>query len=159
MKKVNRPGINISLTSWEMLLAAQSGIMRQIQNIRADRKPAHGAGTERDWQFNVEGCLGEYALSKHMGLYWSGEGFRKRDVGIYEVRTGPKPNSSLLLHKEDYDNRYYWLLCGLNGRYEIKGWIIGRDGKKDEYWEDPVGGRPAYFVPQDVLHSPYEEPK
>ena len=59
MKKVN-------LTSWEMLLAAQAGIMRQVENLKIGRSAAHGAGDKNDWQLHMEGALGEYALAKHL---------------------------------------------------------------------------------------------
>jgi hypothetical protein len=36
---------------------------------------------------------------------------------------------------------------------KIVGWIRGRDGKKKEYWWEGTG-RPAYFIPQNVLHAP-----
>jgi len=51
----------------------------------------------------------------------------------------------------------FWLLCGTNGKYSIKGWILGAEGKRKEYWSDPTGkDRPAFFVPQSALHSPNE---
>ena len=36
-------------------------------------------------------------------------------------------------------------------RVRIPGWILGRDGKRDEYWET-VNGRSAYWVPQAALN-------
>ena len=36
-------------------------------------------------------------------------------------------------------------------RVILCGWTRGRDGKREEYWTDPNTGRPAFFVPQEIL--------
>lgn len=144
----------VSLSSWEILLAAQAGIMRQVENLKKGRKPYYGAGTRADWQLHIEGCLGEYALAKFLGLHWSGQGFRGDDVGRYQVRTGSQEGHRLILHPDDADDHIFWLLCGANGAYGVKGWVMGRDGKQDVYWKDPGTGRPAFFVPQAALSPP-----
>jgi hypothetical protein len=148
---------DIDLSSWEMLMAAQAGVLRQVENLQKKRVPAYGVGVDNNWQIHIEGCMGEYALAKYLGIHWSGKGqLRKPDVGEFDVRTASRDNYQLILHPEDPDDRIFWLICGKNGAYSIKGWILGRDGKRQEYWKDPVGGRPAYFVPQSALHSPGE---
>lgn len=145
----------VSLTPAEILSAAHTGIMRQTQNLKRNRKPAYGATNATDWQWHVEGALGECAVAKALGLYWTGNlgNLRATDVGRYQVRTRSRHDYDLILHPEDPDDDVYFLVTGLNGRYRIHGWILGRDGKRDEYWSDPAGGRPAYFVPQAALES------
>ncbi len=147
--------ITVTLTPWEIMLAASAGVMRQVENIKNKKPPMHGLEEGSDWQYHIEGCLGEYALAKHKKILWNGKGvIGQTDVGKFEVRTRSKQNFDLILHPSDADESEYWLLCGLNGAYEIKGWIRGRDGKKDEYWSDPAGGRPAFFIPQGKLNAP-----
>ena len=147
MKKVN-------LTSWEMLLAAQAGVMRQVENLKIGRSAAHGAGDKNDWQLHIEGALGEYALAKHLGIFWDGKGkLRAPDVGEMDVRTRSEHSYDLILHESDPDDRIFWLVTGKNGDYAIRGKIVGRDGKRPEYWKDPAGGRPAYFVPPSKLED------
>lgn len=147
--------MEVILSSWEILLAAQAGIMRQVENLKKNRQPYYGAGSENDWQLHIEGCLGELAVAKFLGLYWSGKGeLRLPDVGIYDVRTGSKPHHRLILHPEDPDDRQFWLVTGANGHYTIRGWIFGRDGKQAQYWQDPTGQRPAYFIPHSALRAP-----
>jgi hypothetical protein len=143
----------IQLTWYEIMMAALAGTMRHVENLKKNRKPAYGAGHERDWQIDIEGCLGECALAKYLGLYWSGKGtFRGSDVGKFEVRTAAKQHYKLILHPTDDDDKIFWLACGLNGNYTIKGWILAKDGKKEEYWGDNAGNnRPAYWVPQSEL--------
>lgn len=143
----------IQLTPSEMFMAAQVGVMRQVENVKAGRVPAHGCGDANNWQIHCEGAMGECALAKALGIYWTGKGrLRAPDVGEVDVRTTEIPSGRLILHKEDPDDRAFYLLIGVNGRYEVKRWCYGREGKKDEFWEDPTGkGRWAYFVPQSEL--------
>jgi len=145
----------IKLTPAEMLIAAQVGIQRQVQNLKNGAKPAYGAGRDNDWQLNIEGALGEMALAKFLGVYWDGKGeMRDPDVGNVDVRTTPKPNNRLILHTADPDDRRFYLLTGYNGEYIVRGSIMGWEGKHDKYWTDPGTGRPAYFVPQQALKAP-----
>lgn len=142
----------ITLQFWEITMAAHAGIMRQVDSLKKGYQAAYGSGTSNDWQLHVEGCLGEYALSKHLNIRWSGKGhFNIPDVGDVDVRTRSKDHYDLILHPKDPDERYFYLLCGSNGIYTLKGRILGRDGKKQEYWKDPAGGRPAFFVPASAL--------
>lgn len=146
--------MRIELTPAEIMLGAEAGVMRQVENLKIGRKPAYGAGTENDWQLHIEGCLAEMAMAKYLGVYWAGKGkLRHPDVGDMDVRTRSKSHYRLILHKEDPDDRVFWLMCGVNGKYDVVGWIRGRDGKQEQYWSDPAGGRPAYFVPQEHLHQ------
>lgn len=139
----------------EMILAAQAGVLRQVENIKKGVKPAYGAGNEKDWQYGIEGAMGEFALAKYLGVFWHGKGkMRGDDVGAYQVRTSSSLNGDLILHPKDDDEKTYWLVTGLNGNYWIRGYIKAIDGKKDHWWSDPAGGRPAFFVPQSELIKP-----
>lgn len=146
----------IELSSWEIYHAAMAGIMRQVENIKLGRNHFHGAGKDVGWQMHVEGCLGEYALSKYLDVHWAGKGvLRDPDVGEVDVRTAARNSHSLILHKEDPDDRVFWLLTGINGKYNVQGWLLGSHGKREEYWKDPSGqGRHAFFVPQSRLNDP-----
>lgn len=145
--------VKITLTPYEIMQTGLSGLMRMVENIKYNRKNTHGKKDEDDWQCHIEGALSEAALAKHLNLYWSGKGdLGGPDIGDIDVRSTPLPGGRLILHKEDPDDRVFYLLTGLNGTYEIRGWILARDGKKEEFWEDPTGrNRHAYFVPQGEL--------
>ena len=102
----------IKLTPWEIMLGAQAGVMRQVENIKRGRKPYYGSGSDNDWQLHIEGCLGELALAKYLNIYWGGKGrLRASDVGRFEVRTRSKQHYSLILHKKDPDDKIFWSLC------------------------------------------------
>jgi hypothetical protein len=117
-------------------------------------KDAYGAKRENGWQYHVEGALGECAVAKALGIYWNGniDKFDAPDVGILEVRTSSGEHDRLILHPEDDGSAIFILAIGINGAYELKGWMLGRVGQLDKYWTDPGTGRPAFFVPQEDLY-------
>jgi len=142
----------IQLGAREMMQGAFVGMMRQIENLSRRRDDAHCARPTDGWQLHVEGALGEMAFAKYLGIFWSGaHEFRGRDVGGYEVRTRSRHDYDLIVHRNDADGAKFVLLTGINGRYIVRGWILGSDAKREEWWADPAGGRPAFFVPQSAL--------
>lgn len=148
--------VTIRLTLFEILEAASKGVMRQVQNLEKRRRQANNHDPGRDWQDHINGALGECAVAKWLGIYWTGNlgNLQAADVGPFEVRTRSRAGYDLILHESDPDDRAFVLVTGLNGEYVIRGWILARDGKKREYWKDPAGGRPAFFVPQAQLMDP-----
>ena len=145
--------MEISLTPYEMMTAAQVGVMRQVQNLKNGRQDAYGATTFKGWQMHIEGAMGECAVAKALGLYWNGSigNLSAADVGCIEVRTRSRHSYDLILHDRDNDDAFFILVTGANGRYKLRGYIRGHRGKDRKYWSDPAGGRPAYFVPQKEL--------
>ena len=148
--------LNVQLLATEMWMASQYGAMRQVENIKKKRKDAFGASVRDGWQINIEGALGECAVAKAFGIFWNGNigDLKGPDVGKAQVRTTHHDHGRLILHKfsKDDPSDYFVLVTGVNGKYIIRGGIRGYKGMQDEFWEDPTGeGRPAYFVPQDLL--------
>ncbi len=147
--------IEVRLTSAQMLIAAQVGVQRQVQNLSRNNQDVYGASKLAGWQMHIEGAMGEFALAKHLGIFWDGKGeWRMRDVGDFDVRTRSKDYYDLIVHDGDEDDRFIYLLTGVNGRYKVHGGMYAREAKQEKYWKDPAGGRPAYFVPQRDLHFP-----
>lgn len=144
----------IKLTGAEMQMAALVGTQRQLESLKLGHKHMYGAKNEDSWQMNIEGALGECALAKHLGVYWSKGAVGAPDVGEVDVRTTTHQDGRLILHDRDHDNRKYYLLTGINGEYVIRGWMWGKDGKNAKYKQDPQGtNRWAYFVPQADLQD------
>jgi len=145
----------IILSTPEMLQAAMIGIIRQIQNLEANRQPTYGSGGGPLWQMHIEGAMGECAVAKYRGVYWNGNvgNLHAQDVGKYQVRTGAGDNYRLILHPEDKNEDVFILVTGAYGKYNIRGWLWAFEGKIPKFWEDPSGkNRPAYFVDQTHLH-------
>lgn len=147
--------IKIKLNKSEMFQAALVGVMRQIDNLFVGRKDAYGAGKKNGWDMHIQGASGEMAFAKYRDKYWTGNlgDLKADDVGKTQVRTTASSYKKLILHNRDPDDRAFVLVAGIAPSFEILGWIWGKDGKKREYWADPVGGRPAYFVPKEVLRE------
>lgn len=135
------------------MMAAVVGVMRQINNIRGNHRHLYGGKKNQGWQYHIEGALGECAVAKYLDIYWHMGEKGGDDVGNHQVRTTPYEIGRLIIHPQDEDDVRYYLAVGCNGRYVIKGWILGRDGKREEFWDDPTGNRPAYFVPQKNLEK------
>jgi len=143
----------IELSYADMLIAAQAGLMRRIENIKKGNVSVKSPYNNK-WQTDIEGALAEFALAKATNSFWYGKG-NPRDPDVYpteECRHSEEHNNRLILHKTDHDDRRYWLVTGRDGNYKVHGYIYGRDGKKPEYWSDPTKQNyPAYFIPQDKL--------
>jgi hypothetical protein len=67
-----------------------------------------------------------------------------------QVRSTKYKSGSLLVHKTDADDDRFVLVTGSQGAYDIRGWITGSDGKREEFWK-VYKTRGAYWVPQDAL--------
>ena len=154
---------NVKLTYAEILEAAISGVMRQVENLKDQKRNAHGAKNNNAWDLHINGCIGERAVAKCLNLYWPGKGdFRGLDVGGvqtgFDVRQSRHSNGHLIVHKEDEDDRFIYFITGEFGEYVVHGGMKAGDAKQEKWWTEKANnGRPAYFVPQDCLIWPGDE--
>ena len=145
--------IQIKLSPAEIQMAAFVGIQRTVQCIQTTGvNHRYGAKDTEAWQRSIEGALGECALAKHLDHFWSKGTPGATDVGPHDVRATHHANGKLIVHPGDDDNRRYYLITGILGKYVIHGYMYGKDAKQTKYWADPQNtGRWAYFVPQSDL--------
>jgi hypothetical protein len=142
----------IELSLHEIFVASQVGILRQCEDIKANKKSFTGEKQDTAWQRHIEGALSECAMAKFLNVYWNKAAWFHPDVGNVEVRVTAYPNGRLIIKDQDKDDFKYYLLTGINGKYTIRGYMYGRDAKKDIYLSQPLADRPqAYFVPQSDL--------
>lgn len=146
--------VEVVLEMADLLTGGSIGIMRQIENIKNDLKHKHGYTANNNWQLHIDGALAEMALAKHLNVFYSKGFIRGGDVGDWEVRSTRHANGRLLIHQDDKPDKFYWLLTGTEHKWRIHGGMKAADAMKDCYWDDPTGGRPAYFVPQRDLVFP-----
>jgi hypothetical protein len=142
------------LTKTELFYAAVNGVIRNMEAKAAKRTHAHGLSQDaaQAWDMDIEGACGEMAVAKALDRYWAGSGtFRGGDVGELQVRTAREHRGRLILHESDADDQIFVLVTGRAPDLCVRGWLLARDGKRAEYWQDPGTGRPAFFVPQDAL--------
>ena len=143
----------VELTWAEVFQAAMVGVMRRLQNLQRNTNAAYGIADAVAWQHDIDGALGELATAKALGRFWSGSigHWRADDVYTLQVRTTGNLRNRLILHDADEDEKIFILCCGCVPKYSLRGWIRAYDGKDQRFWNDPTGGRPAYFVPQSAL--------
>ena len=148
--------MRIDFSNNELMQIGFAGIMRRVSAIHKGRKPQHGIGPEREWQADIEGIIGEFALAKALGKFWIPTVGRldkdQGDVQGYQVRTTHWRNGHLIINKTDYD--IFVLITGDNkvGKaWTVRGWIKAADGKQEEWWKSKEKDRFAYFVPQSAL--------
>ena len=144
----------IKLELPEIMIASQVGIMRQLEDIKKDKKSFSGEKKEGAWQRHIEGALAECALAKHLNVYWNKKPWPAPDVGEVEVRSNAYPNADLRIEPKDPDDRKFYLLTGLNGTYTIRGWMYAGDAKQKKWYKTyDLGREKKYFVPQEFLND------
>lgn len=138
----------------EAQVVAHIGAQRKLRALARGRRHRYGYNGADNWTANIEAAGAEATVAKYLDRYWSdsAEPDASGDVGTDEVRWTPTPDRRLIVHPTDRDDARIWLVTGELPRFTIHGWISGADAKNPAYWDDPTGrGRPAFFVPRDVL--------
>lgn len=153
--------MEVIVTWTEITVAALAGALRQAGNERRGNHDAHGFKDEKGegWGLHIEGAIAEYAVSKGMNVSWvpayGDHRLSEADVGEWQVRSTRHPKGRMIIHHSDDDDCLFYLAIASRhprGRsYRIVGAMKAREAKRAEWWEDPVGGRPAFFVPQAAL--------
>ena len=145
--------MHIRLTPAEYVHAAHAGFMRQASNTCKGRIDAYGySGIGYD--LHIQGAIAEFVVAKAMRLFWTGlSAVGASDVAGLQVRSSANHNYRLIVHPGDPDDAPFVLVTGNSLEYVVRGWIYGSEAKQQQYWQEPVKGRPAYFVPQSDLHS------
>ena len=142
------------------------GCRRRIRSIQQNLRTAGDAsGKDPDtWTHNIEGAIGEMAVAKALGVYWSGsvDTFKNLlDIENFEIRCRTRPNYELFVRPHDPGDRWYLLVLGESDNrkeegkppiYRVVGVMRGSDAKRPEWLKNPGKGfKPAYFVPTDQL--------
>lgn len=144
--------------SWqELYRAAQIGVMRHIQSMQNGADAMYGAENGPAWQYNIVGAIGEFAVAKHLNVFWDGammDNFTDDVCGL-QVRTRSESWHELIAHDRKDKGDDVFILAHVEYLPEvvIVGWAFGREIQRDKYYKDPAGGRPAYFYPQDELRD------
>lgn len=148
--------IAIKLDWFEVRLAAQVGLERNVEALREGRTPSAGfSKVEGAWEIHVQGACGELAFAKAADRFWAGSVNRfgcSGDVGRVEVRTRSRHDYDLLVRPGDADDSVFVLVTGVAPEFLVHGWVWGEEAKRKEWLRDYGGRPPAYFVPQAVLN-------
>jgi hypothetical protein len=137
----------------EMIHAAQAGVLRRVENIKLKTKQSNGFASG-SWQADIEGAMYECAVAKGLGLYWPGKGrLRGADAGPLQVRGTEYAGGRLAVHPNDEDDAPFVLVTGRDGVYTLRGWMYGRECKRQDWWGEFKEGKnqPAFIVPTEAL--------
>jgi hypothetical protein len=153
--KMTANKVEVVLEWYELAIAAQVGLSRQMRAMQMKRPDKHGLDPEKGWSVHIEGAAGEMALAKHKRVYWDGsvDVFKSAgDVGDIQVRTRSKSWYELLVRKDDRDEDIFVLVTGLAPNFAIVGWAYGHEAKLIPA-KDHGGREPAHFMPQGNLRD------
>ena len=154
--------IRVELTQREVDLASFVAEQRNGAGAAAGADALkYGDSGLSQYELHVRGCLGELAAAKGLDRYWAGGGTNYHedlDLGIAQVRTTRYATGRLLIRPEEVRRKTIddpWILVIQHDpwHYGLAGWIIGREGIRDEYLTAVAGRKPAYFIPQERLKS------
>ena len=154
------PAAEVRLTPHEILLAGIVALLRRIEDLGKGDKCGRDLTDPNSigWSMEIEGACGELAVAKFTGRTWLGVGvMRGDDVPGLQVRTTRHTTGRLLVRRDDPNEATFVLVTGRTPVFVIRGWVYGREAKRDEWWGAPNPTAPALFcVPQAALHSPVD---
>ena len=150
------PPLVVQLSAYEVRMAAAIGVERQLESISRGLKDAAGLRDSAGWSEHISGCLGELAVCKALGWHWSatvntfknGADIRDR----IEVRTRSRHSYELIIRPDDAPNKFYVLVTGRASEFWVRGWILGAQARRDEWWHGHGGRDHAWFVPHSALN-------
>jgi hypothetical protein len=142
--------VRVELTSNEFLTAALVGLSRRIVAAKSRQRSKFDYDGDA-WENDIEAAAAERAAAKGLVTYWPGSvnpGREASDLpGGWEVRWCGREDAHLIVRERDDPERRYLLVTGQLGVYELRGWILGREARRDE-WRRYEG---VWFVPQPAL--------
>lgn len=150
--------ISIQLTNEEEKLAIDEANRRHLQSKKLNQRPRNGgpAQDQRGLEIDIAGALGEMAAAKFLDQKQFVFTFNK-NWGVYDLPPNIDVKTALGHYRRlrvflDEDPRKVFV--HVTYKYEqlrIHGWAIGGEVMKQQFIEDPVGRREAYFVPNSEL--------
>jgi hypothetical protein len=155
--------IIFTFTKEELEQALREGERRQAVNEQSGLRGRNGGPRygKLAHEIHLLGAMGEMAVASYLGLkqhlYLETRPRRGSDdlPGI-DVKTRSRHRYDLIVQKNEDPLKKFVLVTIENQETIIRGWCLGEDAMKEEFWADPARGRPAYFVPQATLR-PIEE--
>lgn len=151
--------IKIVLDTKEQQRAKDEGTKRRLRCIAENRIQRNNfLGTEqKKLENDIVGAIGELATAKYLNL----ERFAFKEPDQIKGSVDLPPNLDvkcprghgrrLIVYLNDDPQKIFVLATYEQPEVWLHGWTYGHRVMKDCFLEDPVGGRPAYFVRPSVL--------
>jgi hypothetical protein len=146
--------IEVTLTPAELACATTVAALRHYSAVSRGSRDGHGLGRQEGAECHFHGCCAEVAAARALGVYWpaSVNSYKGADLEPdWQVRGRSRHDYELIVRRDDPDEHRYVLVTGVAPKLVVRGWMWGRDAKRDEWLKGHGGRPPAYFVPTDVL--------
>lgn len=152
----------IELNWREKTHAHSVGSSRRLNSQKRGDKDGRGIEDKSDAEqlfANIAGALGELVFAKGANFYWPASvNAVKEEPDIlpdWQVRHAEKHNWRLIVRPDDpFKHRFVLITGPSSGPFIFRGWILGTDAQREEWWGDR-GGRDEFcwWVPQQYLHE------
>jgi hypothetical protein len=152
----------VFLTDEEYRVAVAEAVRRQTENEQVGR-PGRNGGPEVGQvalHYNILGAIGELAVAKYLSVkenVFSDKvpNRNSEDLpGNIDVKTTDKHAGRLIVQHDADPEKIFVLVTVTDNRTAwIQGWSYGHEAMRGRYWDSPVRGRPAFFVPQKNLRE------
>lgn len=150
--------VSFVFTAEERQAAMEEGMRRQSVNEARGLRGRNGGASfgSKALEIHLLGAAGEMAVASHLGmksfLYQATEAERGScDLPGIDIKTRSKHQYDLIVQKNEPPEKKYVLVTIENKTTLIHGWIYGGEAMQEKFWADPARGRPAYFVPKEML--------
>ena len=152
--------IEFVFTEKERQQAIREGLRRQSFNESKGLRGRNGGAWKGSKALDIHllGAAGEVAVASYLGMkeYLFKETEARRgsdDLPGMDVKTRSKHQYDLIVQKNENACKKFVLVTIESQKTFLHGWCYGHEALQEQYWADPVRGRPAYFVPKEALRS------
>ena len=150
--------ISFVFSEEERTLAMEEGMRRQGVNEAKGLRGRNGGAWKGSKALDIHllGAAGEVAVASYLGmkehLFKETEARRGSDdlPGI-DVKTRSRHQYDLIVQKNENACKKFVLVTIESQKTFLHGWCYGHEALQERFWADPARGRPAYFVPKEVL--------
>ena len=112
----------------------------------------------KGWEIDVAGAIGEMAVAKYLDLkhfvFAFNDKYGKYDLPPnIDVKTSLGHNRRLPIFKNEDPSKLFVFVTFAYEIIRIQGWIVGKDGMKNQFIDNPVGRGESFYVPKFALNN------
>jgi len=148
----------VNLSPEEVEQAEQEALRRYHTDNAIGAKGRNAAPVIGDDALRLDrlGATGEMAVAVLLGvkdcLYQEKRPRRgSSDLPHFDVKTSSRHYGDLIVQLDGPKDQTYVLATVTDGDYRVHGWMHASEAMQPRFRADPLGYRPAYFVPQIYL--------
>jgi hypothetical protein len=145
--------VTVKLTSAELMLGGNVGVMRRVASIQNGNNPNWHA-KDSSWATDIDGALGEMAVAKHLGVYWepSVNTFKAADLcGFIQIKSTNHSSGHLIVRDNDARHHLYVLVITAIPHCRLIGSIWGEDARQIGIQRNLDADAPCWWVSQEQL--------